>query len=50
VAKAEGPERAPFECFEDASRRVFRVPKKEVEKAELRKKKEKEAREAELAK
>lgn len=45
MAKAD-PHRTPFERFEDAAKRIFSVPKKEVEKAELRKKKEREAREA----
>lgn len=41
---------SPFEKFEDAARRIFSVPKKDVEKAELQKKKEREAREAEKPK
>jgi hypothetical protein len=45
MAKAK-PEPTPFEKFEDAARRIFSVPKKDVEKAELRAKKEREAREA----
>ena len=44
VAKAERP--TPFEKFEDAAKRIFSVPKKDLEKAELRKRKEREAREA----
>jgi hypothetical protein len=50
VARPERPEPAPFERFEGASRRVFRVPKKDADKGELRKKKEKEAREGDQAK
>lgn len=46
MAEAKTPEPTPFEKFEDAARRIFQVPKKEVEKAELRQKKEREAREA----
>lgn len=45
MAKAD-PHRTPFERFEEAARRIFQVPKKDVEKAELRRKKEREAREA----
>lgn len=45
MAKAD-PNRTPFEKFEDAARRIFSVPKKEIDKAERRKKKEREAREA----
>jgi len=37
----------PFERFEEATKRLFRVSKKDVDKAELRAKKEREAREAE---
>ena len=47
MAKAERPGPTPFERFEDAARRLFQVPKKDVDKAELRRKKEREAREAE---
>lgn len=50
VAKAERPEPTPFEKFEEAARRIFQVPKKEVENAELRRKKEREAREADQPK
>lgn len=39
----------PFEKFEEATKRLFKVPKREVEKAELRKRKEREAREADKA-
>jgi len=46
VAKADAPKPTPFEKFEEAARRIFSVPKKDVEKAELRRKKEREAREA----
>lgn len=47
MAKADRSEPTPFEKFEEAARRIFQVPKRDVEKAELRRKKEKEAREAE---
>lgn len=43
MAKAETPEPAPFERFEEAAKRIFSVPKKDLEKAELRRKKEQEA-------
>lgn len=46
VAKAER-QPTPFERFEEAARRIFSVSKKNVEKAERRRKKEREAREAE---
>lgn len=36
-------ERTHFERFEEATRHTFSVPKKEVDKAELRRKKEREA-------
>lgn len=44
MAKAERPARTPFERFEDAAKAIFKVPKREVEKAELRRKKERKAR------
>ena len=37
----------PFEKFEDVARRLFQVPKKEADKAALRERKAREAREAE---
>jgi hypothetical protein len=40
------PTPTPFEKFEEAAKRFLSVPKKDVEKAELRKRKEREAREA----
>ena len=46
VAKAEVPPPTPFERFEKAAKAIFKVPKREVEKAGLRRKKEKKAREA----
>ena len=45
ASKAEKPN--SFEGFEEAAKRIFSVPKKDLEKAELRKRKEREAREAE---
>jgi hypothetical protein len=36
----------PFERFEEATRHLLQVPKREVEKAELRAKKEREAKRA----
>jgi hypothetical protein len=50
MAKAERPEPTPAERFMDTARRLFQVPKAEVEKAELRRKKEREAREADRSK
>lgn len=47
VGKAERREPTPFEKFEEAARRIFQVPKREVEKAEVRKKKEREAQRTE---
>lgn len=47
MAKAERPEPTPFERFEDVARRLFQVPKKETDKATLRERKAREAREAE---
>lgn len=44
------PEPTPFEKFEDAARRIFQVPKKEADKAALRERKAREAREAERQK
>ena len=44
MAKAAKPEPTPFERFEEATRRLLSVPKKDVEKAELRSKKEREAK------
>lgn len=46
VAKAVRPQPSPFEKFEEVAKRIFSVPKKDLEKAELRKRKEREAREA----
>jgi hypothetical protein len=46
MAEAAKPEPSPFEKFEEATRRLLQVSKREVEKAELRRKKEREAREA----
>ena len=43
---ADAAKPTPFEKFEEATKRIFQVPKGEVEKAELRKKKELEARDA----
>lgn len=45
MAKAER-QPTPFERFEEAAKAIFRVPKKDLDKAELRKRKEQEAREA----
>ena len=39
-----------FKKFEEAAKRIFSVPKKDLDKAELRKRKEKEAREADRSK
>ncbi|MFN2588833.1 MAG: helix-turn-helix domain-containing protein [Actinomycetota bacterium] len=50
VAKAERPRPTPFERLEEAAKRIFSVSKKDLEKAELRKRKEKEAREADRSK
>ncbi len=50
MAKAERPDPTPFERFEDAAKRIFQVPKRDVDKAELRGKKEREAREADKRK
>ncbi len=47
---ADAAKATPWEKFEEATKRIFQVPKREVEKAELRKKKEREAREADRAK
>jgi hypothetical protein len=44
---ADAAKPTPFEKFEEATKRIFKVSKRDVEKAELRKKKEREAREAE---
>jgi hypothetical protein len=38
------PEPTPFKKFEDALRKVLSTPKKDVEKAIIREKKEREAR------
>lgn len=46
MAKAERPQPSPFEKFEEAAKRILSVSKKDLEKAELRKRKEREAREA----
>jgi hypothetical protein len=46
VAKSEPTKPTPFERFEEAAKRIFSVPKKDVEKAERRRKKEREAQEA----
>lgn len=40
----------PFERFEEAAKSIFKVPKKDLVKAELRKRKEREAREADRPK
>jgi hypothetical protein len=45
MAEADRPHLTPFERFEEATKRLFQVSKKDVDKAELRAKKEKEARE-----
>lgn len=50
MAKSEPAKPTPFERFEEAAKRIFQVPKREVEKAELRRKKEREAREADKPK
>lgn len=50
MAKAERPQPTPFEKFEEAAKRIFSVPKRDLEKAELRRKKEREAREADKPK
>lgn len=50
MAKAARPEPTPFERFQEAAKAIFQVPKREVDKAELRKKKEREAREADRGK
>lgn len=47
MPKAAKPEPTPFEKFEEATKRLFKVSKKDVAKAELRAKKESEARNAE---
>jgi hypothetical protein len=47
MAEAAKPDRTPFERFEEATRRLLSTPKREVQKAELRAKKERQAREAE---
>jgi hypothetical protein len=44
MAEAAKPEPTPFERFEEATRRLLSIPKKDVEKAELRRKKEREAK------
>lgn len=46
----EKREQTPFERFEEAAKRLFWVPKDEVEKAERRAKKEHEAKRAERPK
>jgi hypothetical protein len=50
VAKAERPEPTPAERFMDTARKLFQVPKEEVRKAELRRKKERDARRTEQPK
>lgn len=44
------PARTLFDKFEEGTKRIFQIPKREVEKGELRKKKEREAREADTTK
>lgn len=44
MAKSEPARPTPFERFEEAARSLFRVSRKDVDKAELRAKKEREAR------
>lgn len=46
MASEPEPAPTPFERFEEGLKRIFSVPKKDMDKAELRKKKEREAREA----
>lgn len=43
---SEAGKPTPFEKFEEAAKRILSVSKKDLEKAELRRKKEREAREA----
>jgi hypothetical protein len=50
MAEAKRPEPTPFERFEEATRRLLSIPKREVEKAELRAKKEREAKRANRSK
>ena len=45
-ASSGKPSPSPFEKFEDVARRIFQVPKKEADKAALRERKAREAREA----
>ena len=46
---AEAAKPTPFEKFEEATKRIFKVSKRDLEKAELRKK-EREAREVDKTK
>lgn len=46
MANEAQPQKTPFERFEDAAKAIFKVSKKDLDKAELRKRKEREAREA----
>ena len=46
-APQRGQEETPYEKFEEATKRIFSVSKKDLEKAELRRKKEREARASE---
>ena len=45
MTKSEPAKPTPFEKFEEATKRIFQVSKRDLEKAELRKRKEREARE-----
>ena len=47
---AEAAKPTPFDKFEEATKRIFKVSKRDLEKAELRRKKEREAREADKTK
>ena len=46
MAKSEPARPTPFERFEEAAKSLFKVSKKDMDKAQLRRKKEKDAREA----
>ena len=50
LSMADAAKPTPFEKFEKITKQIFQVPKREVEKAELLKKKEREARETDKPK
>ena len=50
MARSEPAKPTPFDKFEAFVKKIVNVPKKEIDQAELRKRKEQEAREADRAK